>query len=195
MVWNANSYDSYAEKQPSAGPNDINSPEVVHPDQIHRASNYLEERFPKYYYEPERTQQVPYPMPLSVDSQNEKREGNAEGASKKKIWGIRRGLFIAAVVIALIVIGAAVGGGVGGSLASKKSTPKEAAVTSSAGEEDATQSLEGTSTPTPVPTTKSRTTTKPSSTPRIDASAGADRDDKCSPKFNRGLCRRNSGRR
>lgn len=174
----ANSYDHSAEKQPTAGPTDINSPEVIHPDQIHRASNYLEERDPKYYYEPEKTQHVAVPMPLSVDSQTEKGGGNADGVPKKKIWGIRRGLFIAAVVIALIVIGAAVGGGVGGSLASKKSTPKEAAVTSSVGQEDATtQSLEITSTPTtPAPTTRSRTTTtKPTSTPRVDASAGADR--------------------
>ncbi|RSL56803.1 hypothetical protein CEP54_008628 [Fusarium duplospermum] len=136
-------------------------------------------------------------MPLSVDSQNEKRD--EEGAPRKKIWGIRRGLFIAVVVMALIVIGAAVGGGVGGSMASKKGTSKEAAVTSSTGEEDATSSWERTSTPTPVPTTtRSRTTNtakKSESTPRVDDVSAGDQDFKRSPKFNRSLRRRNSGRR
>ncbi|RSM04320.1 hypothetical protein CEP52_006912 [Fusarium oligoseptatum] len=131
-------------------------------------------------------------------AKNEKREGE-DGIPKRKIWGIRRGLFIAAVVIALIVIGAAVGGGVGGSMAAKKGTSKEAAVTSSTGEEDATSSWETTSTPTPVRTTRTRTTNtakKSESTPRVDdVSAGADRihDNKRSTKFNSSLCRRNSG--
>ncbi|KAF5026941.1 hypothetical protein F66182_971 [Fusarium sp. NRRL 66182] len=159
MAYNANHLQS------PVSPLEVGSPETVQPHHMDQASRYLEEQYPKYYYEPATTPQLPE---LAAGDGEKRTELDGKTMSPQKtIFGIRPRFFVIAAVIILIVIAAAVGGGVGGSVVNKnRKSDSEAAEaaswTSSTDQEDRTEEASQTP-PSVVTTTVTHTPTESTS--------------------------------
>jgi hypothetical protein len=111
-----------------------NSPQALSNPEAEFKRKYFEEQEPKYpviYDDAPKTiilaeDSLPSPSPATMAVERAPEEG-APPVEERKIFGLKRRLFIILVVI-LVIISIAVGGGVGGAMASKsKSKSKSAA--------------------------------------------------------------------